>query len=257
MSRFDEFSFFPREMKLLIIWLTLSQFSLFIYFLANDYSHKDDVFGVRETILIVPLVIITTFYIVTIFRDFEIPSRQGNKIKHLNDSRASLRINRDGIFSIYHAKLFLTEFEFAYKSLSHFYETTGLGADREFIESFQHGLSIDKVVFKSPGFWEFIGKLNPLETIRQLMIDMHEREKDLNYRNEMDKQKLEIENKLLETKLIKERIEILKEAGISQEVIQEFLLENVINPLYKANGIDTNSIGKDLLDESENKRLLE
>ncbi len=73
----------------------------------------------------------------------------------------------------------------------------------------------------------------------------------------MDKQKLEIENKLLETKLIKERIEILKEAGISQEVIQEFLLENVINPLYKANGIDTNSIGKDLLDESENKRLLE
>jgi len=38
-------------------------------------------------------------------------------------------------------------------------------------------LVISKVTFQSPGFWEFLGSLNPLEQIREYLKDRHERQK--------------------------------------------------------------------------------
>src|SRR5947209_1111717 len=38
-------------------------------------------------------------------------------------------------------------------------------------------LILKSVVLHSPGNWEFLGKLNPLETLRQYLQDRHERRK--------------------------------------------------------------------------------
>lgn len=48
-------------------------------------------------------------------------------------------------------------------------------------------LSLRSVELHSPGFWEFFGKANPLEFIRQLLNDLHERNKDYSYRNDAEK----------------------------------------------------------------------
>src|SRR5580700_4283093 len=39
-------------------------------------------------------------------------------------------------------------------------------------------LVLDAVEIASPGFWEFLGSLNPLEVIRKYLSDRHERRKD-------------------------------------------------------------------------------
>lgn len=39
------------------------------------------------------------------------------------------------------------------------------------------------VELHSPGFWDFLGKLNPLEVLRQYINDRHERQKDREYRS--------------------------------------------------------------------------
>tara|TARA_R110002096_G_scaffold163184_1_gene330537 strand:+ start:53 stop:550 length:498 start_codon:yes stop_codon:yes gene_type:complete len=51
-------------------------------------------------------------------------------------------------------------------------------------------LEIGVVKFESPGFWEFLGALNPLDQIRQFISDRHERSKDIEYRNAAEKKNL-------------------------------------------------------------------
>jgi hypothetical protein len=58
------------------------------------------------------------------------------------------------------------------------------------------------VQLTSPGFWDFLGKLMPLETIRQYLNDRHERAKDREYRNEAEEKRLDLENRLLEMKIV-------------------------------------------------------
>jgi len=77
-------------------------------------------------------------------------------------------------------------------------------------------LSIEKVKFESPGFWEFFGKLNPIESIREII-------RDFTYRNKNEKKKGEIENLILETTLVSERIDVLKKVGYTDREIKEFV----------------------------------
>lgn len=68
----------------------------------------------------------------------------------------------------------------------------------------------DRVVFtsaniSSPGFWEFLAKLNPLEIIRLFLNDRHERRKDRQYREGMEEENLYLQNELLRNKIIRER----------------------------------------------------
>src|SRR5262245_38894272 len=46
----------------------------------------------------------------------------------------------------------------------------------------EHKLQLHRIEFRSPGFWEFLGSLNPLEVLRKWASDRHERRKDLAYR---------------------------------------------------------------------------
>lgn len=39
-------------------------------------------------------------------------------------------------------------------------------------------IQIHRISIKSPGFWEFLGNINPLEVLRKYLCDRHEREKD-------------------------------------------------------------------------------
>lgn len=79
----------------------------------------------------------------------------------------------------------------------------------------------------SPGFWEFIAKLNPLEVIRLYLNDRHERRKDKEYREGLEEENLYLQNELIRNKLMRERLEMLREFrsdGDSRELIMSHLL---------------------------------
>lgn len=58
-------------------------------------------------------------------------------------------------------------------------------------------LVVSRVVLRSPGFWEFLGALNPLEVTRKYLNDRHERRKDHDYRSVAEADRLALENALL------------------------------------------------------------
>jgi hypothetical protein len=68
--------------------------------------------------------------------------------------------------------------------------------------------------FSSPGWWDVFGKLNPLEVIRQYLNDRHEHRKDREYREAADRTRLDLENDLLRTKVIAEKLTIAREIGV-------------------------------------------
>ena len=94
-------------------------------------------------------------------------------------------------------------------------------------EVFESGLSElvadgDRLVLRavrleSPGWWEVFGKLNPLEVIRKYLKDRHERKKDVEYRNSAEKERLLLENQLRENQVLKERIEMAKAIGATDQ----------------------------------------
>lgn len=48
-------------------------------------------------------------------------------------------------------------------------------------------LRLRSVVIQSPGFWEFLGALNPLETLRKYVNDRHEQRKDREYKEPLER----------------------------------------------------------------------
>ena len=92
-------------------------------------------------------------------------------------------------------------------------------------------LVLKAVKLQSPGFWEFIGKLNPLEVIRLYLNDRHERRKDHKYRESAEKRKLDLENAILETKLRKEQIKVVKSLSGRWPELSEYLNTFIHEPL--------------------------
>lgn len=93
----------------------------------------------------------------------------------------------------------------------------------------------------SPGWIDLIGKLNPLEVLRQWAHDRHERLKDTKYRDAEDKRKRQLENDLLETELIRKRLELLREVGVPKTVIKK-LAAAVLLPVHQVEGHMNNGI---------------
>ncbi|WP_156464249.1 hypothetical protein [Afipia sp. Root123D2] len=71
--------------------------------------------------------------------------------------------------------------------------------------------------FNSPGFWEFFGKLNPLEVLRLYLNDRHERRKDKSYREGHENEKLRLENELRKNEIFSGKLRILREMGVTEE----------------------------------------
>jgi len=92
-------------------------------------------------------------------------------------------------------------------------------------------LILRRVRLESPGAWDFLGKLNPLEVLRQYLNDRHERRKDHEYRESAEKRKLLLENLKLENEVLRERIGIAKDLGASDDDLAPLLNELVYRPL--------------------------
>jgi hypothetical protein len=116
-------------------------------------------------------------------------------------------------------------------------------------------LYIRSVNFRSPGFWEFLGKINPLEVIRLYLNDRHERTKDKKYRNDLEEEKLGIENKIYKLEFIQKFIETAEKAGLSKEEIMAIVRDKALIPLARLEVFqDKNMMTKFMIekhDESE------
>jgi len=99
-------------------------------------------------------------------------------------------------------------------------------------------LELTKINISSPGFWEVVGSLNPLEVIRNFLNDRHKRRQDKEWRERLEKEKMEKENQLLqvqilegENRVVRERIQLYRELGYSDQKVQELIWANVTQPL--------------------------
>lgn len=102
-------------------------------------------------------------------------------------------------------------------------------------------LIVKSAVFNSPGFWGFVGNLNPLKFILDFLNLRHEHLKDLEYRNledanslRLSNEKKQLENKALENQIIKEKIQLLKELGATDyelKILKQQLLDKPLKKL--------------------------
>jgi hypothetical protein len=105
-------------------------------------------------------------------------------------------------------------------------------------------LVLSAVSLASPGFWEFLGTLNPLEVLRKYLNDRHERRKDHDYRESAERRRLELENLNLESRVLSERIRIAREIGATDRDLAPLLNELIYKPLA-------------LLDRYQDKNVIE
>ena len=123
-------------------------------------------------------------------------------------------------------------------------------------EHFTYPLELKGAVFQSPGYWDFLGKLNPLENIREYLNDRHDRIKDIEYRNRYEKEELDLKNKLLKLDVINKAIKTSKNAGIPDSEITKILRDNVLTPMLKLETFqDAEIISR--LERSEKEREME
>ena len=80
----------------------------------------------------------------------------------------------------------------------------------------------------SPGFWEFIGALNPLESLRNHLNDSHKRRQDQEYRETaeadrlaLENERIRLENLELADQIAYRRVEALERAGVSKKELRD------------------------------------
>lgn len=101
-------------------------------------------------------------------------------------------------------------------------------------------LTLERVSIESPGFWEFVGSLNPLEQIRRYLNDRHQRRQDQEYREPSERLQLELENEQKRLRIEEDRIrigrdyfEFLREMGVPDDEICRVVWERVGLPLTR------------------------
>ncbi|HUI14051.1 MAG TPA: hypothetical protein VL048_11355 [Xanthobacteraceae bacterium] len=92
-------------------------------------------------------------------------------------------------------------------------------------------LTLQRVSLSSPGEWDFIGALNPLEVIRKSLNDHHERRKDREYREAAESERLKLENERLKTQVLREKVKLAKELGATDADLAPLLNKLVHEPL--------------------------
>jgi hypothetical protein len=58
-------------------------------------------------------------------------------------------------------------------------------------------LVLEHVRIESPGFWEVVASLNPLQQIREYLNDRHRRRQDRDFREAAERERLLLENELI------------------------------------------------------------
>ena len=94
-------------------------------------------------------------------------------------------------------------------------------------------LELNGVVLQSPGWWEFLGSLNPLKAIMDYMNMRHEQAKDNTYRNRLDQERKVIENDILRVELFQKAVEALRTASVPPEDIAAIARDYYVVPLLR------------------------
>lgn len=104
----------------------------------------------------------------------------------------------------------------------------------------QDRLVVSRVVIRSPGFWEFLGSLNPLHQIREYLNDRHRRRQDVEFREASEKERLILENELIRRQLyekdnaiLRDRVEILRDLGHDDDEINRIIWSGIGVPLSR------------------------
>jgi hypothetical protein len=189
----------------------------------------------------------------------ELPTLQDNP-----KEMAILKVNANSLFEVNEVRLLFRDLNYFYNQVNFFLQNSQseLGVKNlvdvsDQISSYGTSSSVvyfyirNRVVplrserlrlysakFNSPGFWEFLGKLNPLEIIRLLLNDEHERKKDRSYRSYQEKRRLSYENDLREIEvhsksldIVGKQIELMRSAGASEDEIQNVMRQTFYRPL--------------------------
>jgi len=94
----------------------------------------------------------------------------------------------------------------------------------------EHRLVVKRIRIESPGLWEFAASLNPLQQIREYLNDRHKRRQDKEFREAAERDKLVLENELIQRQVwekdnavFRERVLMMRELGFSDAEIRQFV----------------------------------
>lgn len=112
-------------------------------------------------------------------------------------------------------------------------------------------IALERVNIGSPGIWEFLASLNPLQQIREYLNDRHRRRQDREYREPSERTRLELEDEVIRLQIeksellnLKEFVTILRDLGYDDSDIQRIFWMNVGSPLSRlGRHQDSNLIG--------------
>jgi hypothetical protein len=110
-----------------------------------------------------------------------------------------------------------------------------------FVYSFER-LLIARVELASPGFFEFLGSLNPLTFISNELERRHRHRQDREYREREERRRLELENESLQLGILERRIEIARENGATDDVIATLLNQLLERPLRQLSDLDARGV---------------
>jgi hypothetical protein len=119
-------------------------------------------------------------------------------------------------------------------------------------------LILSSVRLESPGSWKFLGVSDSLEVLRKYLKDRHERRKDRRYREATDEEKRHLENELLRTKVLGEKVKVARELGATEQDLAPLLGPLLYDPLdelavFQDRGLitDVKVVGPDESDEPQ------
>jgi hypothetical protein len=114
-------------------------------------------------------------------------------------------------------------------------------------------LILSSVQLTSPGFWQFNGLGEALETIRKYLNDRHDRRKDKEYRESAERRRLEAENVIKESEAMSARIRNLRELGATDKDLEPLLKQFVYKPLTALGRHQDNGV----IEDADNPRQRE
>ncbi|WED63147.1 hypothetical protein PXH66_12480 [Synoicihabitans lomoniglobus] len=120
-------------------------------------------------------------------------------------------------------------------------------------------LELTAASFSSPGFWEFLGSLNPLQQIREWIKDSHERRKDKKYREGQEERENNLKIEELQIKNLRDKIAILREVGVPEEEIRTGVRELIGYPLKALRESEDHGLieSAEIMDEERKSALTE
>jgi hypothetical protein len=102
-------------------------------------------------------------------------------------------------------------------------------------------LKLKRVVLQSPGFWGFVGALNPLESLRKYLNDRFERIQKQAVAH-IKEERLYLENEDLRWKIAEKAIKVMKAAEIDALTRAAFVRDYILVPICRLESLQDRNI---------------